>query len=301
MDPSFLFAYQHALLADERRLAAYREAIARVVRPGHVVVDLGAGVGVLSIYAARAGAARIHAIDRSVPVAHLRAVLEQNGIADRVRIHHADSREVELPEKCDVLIAEIGLDEEVLLDGRRRFLGSGGVTIPERVTFWMAPVHAPDAYERLVGFWQGTRADIHVSALRRFAASQVHRMSLEGLVPVAEPASILSIQPAHDDAAILTGAGQFTLRSNDVIHGFAGWHRTHLTEGLTHDNAPPGPTGGGAHHFFPLERPFAAAAGSRVDLGVSKRGAVWIWRGICGENRFDQSTFVNLPLLNDGS
>ena len=301
MDPAFVFAYQRALVGDERRLAAYRETIARVVRPGHVVVDLGAGTGVLSVYAARAGAARVHAVDRSVSPAHLRAVLEQNGVADRVQIHYADSRAVELPEQCDVLIAEIGLDEEVLLDARRRFLRAGGVAIPEEVTFCMAPIHAPAAYAELVDFWNTDHAAIEVSALRRFAANQVHRTSLEGVGLLAQPVVVLSVRPAHSDSAFVTGNGQFTFASGALVHGFAGWHRVRLAEARAYDNAPPGPPEGWAHHFFPLERPREVTAGTRVQLTVSKRGMVWTWRGRFGSEGFDHSTFMNLALVTDGS
>ena len=51
------------MAADGARMNAFAQAIARAVKPGSVVVDLGAGTGIFSLLAAKAGAKRVHAID----------------------------------------------------------------------------------------------------------------------------------------------------------------------------------------------------------------------------------------------
>ena len=55
--------YHHALLTDAVRVDAFADAIARVVRPGDVVIDAGTGSGVLAVLAARAGAKQVIAVD----------------------------------------------------------------------------------------------------------------------------------------------------------------------------------------------------------------------------------------------
>ena len=54
-------------LSDLNRLDAYRRAIEERVRPGFVVVDLGAGSGIMGLLACRAGARRVYAIDIDSP------------------------------------------------------------------------------------------------------------------------------------------------------------------------------------------------------------------------------------------
>ncbi len=52
-----------AMIADVGRFSAYAKAIARAVRSGDTVVDIGCGPGVFSLLACRAGARRVFAIE----------------------------------------------------------------------------------------------------------------------------------------------------------------------------------------------------------------------------------------------
>lgn len=95
-------------LIDVARTEAFGKAIAATVRTGDVVVDMGAGSGVLAMLAARAGAKKVYAIevDRN-NVSTLDAVFRANGLRDRIVTVHGDVRTVQLPEKVDVIIGEM--------------------------------------------------------------------------------------------------------------------------------------------------------------------------------------------------
>src|SRR6266545_4845434 len=62
------------MLQDSVRTEAYRDAIQQVVRPGDRVLDFGCGTGVLSIFAERAGAAAVYALDRSRMISVARVI-----------------------------------------------------------------------------------------------------------------------------------------------------------------------------------------------------------------------------------
>lgn len=149
----FTNLYEHdKMLADHVRIDTYAAAIARSVRPGDVVVDLGTGSGILAFLAARAGAARVHALDDSLLIADARRVARDNGITN-MEFHHVHSRDFRAAAEVDVIVHEqIGealFDErmvESIVDLRDRVLRRGGRIVPARFELHVDPVElVPDA------------------------------------------------------------------------------------------------------------------------------------------------------------
>jgi amino acid adenylation domain-containing protein len=142
----------YAMTHDERRNAAYRDAIGREVA-GKVVLDLGTGAdAVLARFCVDAGAQRVYAIEGNESACRQAAALvETLGLSDRIIVVHADSARAELPERVDVCVSEIigsiASSEGVipaLNDARRRLLGPGGAMVPRRAATMIAPVMLPE-------------------------------------------------------------------------------------------------------------------------------------------------------------
>ena len=152
---------EHArMLHDDRRTHDYLAALARAVRPGDVVLDIGTGSGVLAIAAARAGARRVYAVEASDIAGVAERVFAVNGVEDTVTLVPGWSRTIELPERADLLVAEIignePLEEEILettLDARRRLLKPDARLIPHALTLLARPLLLPDgeARQRAIG------------------------------------------------------------------------------------------------------------------------------------------------------
>ena len=135
------------MIRDRVRTEAFRRAIESVVRPGDVVLDVGAGSGILSLFAARAGAACVYAVERTTVAAVAQGLAAANGVAEIVQVFHGDVMEIELPGRVDVIVSEwlggFGIDEGMLgpvIAARDRWLKPGGVMIPRLVTAWTALV-----------------------------------------------------------------------------------------------------------------------------------------------------------------
>ena len=94
------------MASDTVRVGAFRRAIESVVRPGDVVVDVGCGLGTYAVFAARAGARKVYAIEREHIVITARQIARDNGCADRIEFICADALDVKLPERADVAIFE---------------------------------------------------------------------------------------------------------------------------------------------------------------------------------------------------
>jgi SAM-dependent methyltransferase len=140
-----------SMLEDRVRTSAFLAALAEVVRPEDVVLDIGTGTGVLAVGAARAGARHVYGIE-ATPLAHeAREVVRANGLDNRVTIVEGWSTRVSLPERADVAVSEIlgsdALEERilpVLADARRRLLAPDARLIPSAVRIFGLPVSVPD-------------------------------------------------------------------------------------------------------------------------------------------------------------
>jgi precorrin-6B methylase 2 len=144
---------EHArMLHDDRRTRDFISALTAAVRPGDVVLDIGTGSGVLALALARAGARRVYAVEASDIAAVAARVFEANGVTDRVTLVPGWSRQIELPERADLLVAEIignePLEEEILettLDARRRLLKPRGRLVPHALELLARPLLLPEA------------------------------------------------------------------------------------------------------------------------------------------------------------
>ncbi len=144
-------AVMHCIMLNDReRTSRYIKAIEETVREGDVVIDIGTGTGVLAVAAARAGAAHVYAIEAGSIAGVAKSTFEANSLRDRVTLVEGWSREVELPERADVLVSEILGDEalservlEVTLDARKRHLKPDARLVPAKVRIFGMPVTVP--------------------------------------------------------------------------------------------------------------------------------------------------------------
>jgi len=120
------------MFADKLRMDAYSAAIARAVRPGDAVVDLGCGPGIFALLACKAGARRVYAIDMDGVVEFGRHLAAVNGFSDRIHFLRGDSRSIHLPERVSVIVSDVRgvvpLHSHAigtLEDARNRFFGGG--------------------------------------------------------------------------------------------------------------------------------------------------------------------------------
>jgi len=99
--------YHYNMLRNPARMSGFREAISAVVKPGHRVLELGGGSGVLSCFAARQGATVCCVELNPELVAMARPLLRRNGVADRVELIEGDAFTYLPPEPVDVVICEM--------------------------------------------------------------------------------------------------------------------------------------------------------------------------------------------------
>ena len=113
------FEVHRTMIRDRVRTEAFQRAIEAVVRPGDVVLDVGAGSGVLSMFAARAGAARVYAVEETSAAVLAHQLIAANGFDDIVQVIQGDLLDIEPAERVDVVVSEwlggFGIGEGMLV------------------------------------------------------------------------------------------------------------------------------------------------------------------------------------------
>jgi hypothetical protein len=267
-------------LSDTARIAAFRRAIEEVVKPGDVVLDLGAGTGILGLMACRAGAGRVYAIDEGPIIGLARDIARANGFHDRIRHVRGLSTRVTLPERVDVVVADqigrFGFEAgllEYFADARERFLKPGGATIPRAITLLVAPVECPELFAN-VEFWDRAPGGHEFRPARVIAQNtgyptRFHASHLLGL-----PASAISLDLSSSAPPVLEAQLALTTRRPGTLHGLGGWFEAQLSANAVLSNSP---VAARAIHrmqvFLPVARPVRIAQDDEVRVSLKIRPA----------------------------
>jgi Ribosomal protein L11 methyltransferase (PrmA) len=147
--------FPYMCLKDRTRTLAFLQAISTIVRPGDIVVDGGAGTGILSFFAAAAGAKHVYAVEIDpLLVTNLHRSVELNHLEEVVTVVAGDVSTVALPPRVDVFIGELietGLMDELQVPvinalRARGIIGPSTRMIPERYTTFVDLVRADSTY-----------------------------------------------------------------------------------------------------------------------------------------------------------
>ncbi|XP_020976574.1 probable histone-arginine methyltransferase 1.4 isoform X1 [Arachis ipaensis] len=159
--------HQQNMLQDYVRTGTYYAAVIenRADFMGRVVVDVGAGSGILSLFAAQAGAKHVYAVEASEMAEYARKLIAGNPIlGQRITVIKGKVEDVELPEKADILISEpmgtLLVNERMLesyVIARDRFLTPHGKMFPSVGRIHMAPFSDEYLFVEIANkalFWQ---------------------------------------------------------------------------------------------------------------------------------------------------
>jgi hypothetical protein len=266
-----------SLVGDDVRNKAFRSSIAATVRPGDVVLDLGAGSGILSLFAVQAGAARVYALERApVAAALARQIVASNGFADRVQIVEADVSFATVIEPVNVIVSEwlgvYGVDENMLaavLLARDRWLVPEGRMIPGVTTAWIAPVFN-GAGSEAIAFW-AQQYGLDLSALAPFNLDEVvwqpQGARAEDLR--ADPQPIWSTDPGKLEAgrAVRPFSAEPSFTVSGPVNGLVAWFSAEMpgTEPLT--NRPGSPMTHWGNFLFPIANAATAQPADELRVG----------------------------------
>jgi precorrin-6B methylase 2 len=262
-------------LADSVRVDSLAKAISEVVRPGDVVLDLGAGTGILGLMACRAGAQRVYSVELTSIIGLARQISRANGFADRQVFIKDLSTRTQLPEKVDVIVTDatgrFGFEAgllEFLTDARDRFLKPGGRTVPTRVELYGAPIECPEQYTN-IEFWTQPVAGFDFRPARVIAANTGYPLKFRAEQLLGDPVTLTSIDLSTATAAPFRVEGWTTARRAGQMHGIGGWFSAQLSPHAVMTNSPLAAASINRRNvFFPVDRPVALACGDSVRIAM---------------------------------
>ena len=268
------YEHYYDMLSDKVRMQAYRDAIFKTVKPGDVVIDLGAGTGILSIWAVQAGASKVYAIEKTNAIELAKEIARANHCLDKIEFLNENSADVELPERANVLISEtlgsFGIDENTLqftIDARQRFLFDDAKMIPQSLELFVAPIDDKKTYEKL-DFWRHI-PDINFTPVFDLFSKKIMVESVKPGGLLAKPVSF-----GHLDFTTVSESGfqkrqYIPIEKPGFIHGVAGWFNVILCNGIEINTAPDQPQTHWKQAFFPFQNPIEVIAGDVLDWKVN--------------------------------
>lgn len=243
MDDDYYESYQNLkshdlMLKDEVRISFYRrfcEALSSKLVRGKVVLDVGCGTGILSLMAAKNGAAKVYAVEASKVSCLANKIVERNSLSN-IHVIHGKVEEITLPEKVDVIISEwmgFYLVHEAMLQSvlfaRDNFLKPNGIIFPNKATLFAAPVSLPDflgehfsRYDQFASFnFEDLKSLLWQERLKSPMCENIPEKSL-----LSKPISILNWNLNNlevDEMKALNQVIKFPVTSVGVVHGVSLW------------------------------------------------------------------------------
>lgn len=303
------------MITDRPRMEAYAQALRQTVRPGSVVLDIGAGTGIFSLLAYQFGAGQVHAVEPNDAIEVARATAAANGCAGRITFHRTLSIAITLPRPADVIISDLRgvlplMQHHIsaIADARRRLLAPGGVLIPRRDVLWAGLVEDPKLYRPYAEPWMSNDYGLDLRAGQPLVVNTWRKANAKGEQLLVAPQRWATLDYGSIEQPDVAGELAWTVERVGTAHGLLVWFDAELAEGIGFSNAPGQPELIYGQAFFPLQEPVTLVPGDVVTVQLRADlvddDYVWRWstrvtaQGDSGRVKanFKQSTFYGAPL-----
>ena len=235
------FGIHEEMLKDEVRTKSYMKAIElnRHLFRDKTVLDVGAGLGILSMFAARAGAKKVYAVECSNIADQCKLIIEANGYSGIIEVFKGKMEEITLPgEGVDIILSEwMGyfLLYESMLDtvlyARDKYLKPNGMIFPDKAVLYISAIEDGDYKKEKINFWENVYG-FNMSVMKDIAYT-------EPLVDLVDSRAIVSNNQAILDIDILTCKKEdlnfstkfsLTFSRDDYCHAFVAYFECSFTQ-----------------------------------------------------------------------
>mmetsp|Transcript_7442 Transcript_7442/g.15992 ORF Transcript_7442/g.15992 Transcript_7442/m.15992 type:complete len:457 (-) Transcript_7442:224-1594(-) len=236
-------AIHEEMLKDEVRTRTYELAIkqnAHLFRD-KVVLDVGCGTGILSMFASQVGAKHVYAVDCSSIAHQARQIVERNGFGDKITVIQGKVEEIELPvSEVDVIVSEwMGyfLLYESMLDtviyARDKWLvkDGTGIVFPDKAVMYLCAVEDGQVKRDRFDFWNNVYG-FDMTPIQKIALQEpvVDVIDSKAIVSDAVPILHLDILTCRKEDVEFTSSFELTAKRNDYVHGLVAYFECAFTQ-----------------------------------------------------------------------
>ncbi|XP_066394151.1 probable protein arginine N-methyltransferase 1 [Miscanthus floridulus] len=235
------FGIHEEMLKDVVRTKTYQNVISQnsFLIKDKVVLDVGSGTGILSLFCAKAGAKHVYAIECSEMADMAKEIVKSNGYSDVITVIKGKVEEIEFPvPKVDVIISEwMGyflLFENMLntvLYARDKWLADGGVVLPDKTSLRLTAIEDAEYKEDKIEFWNNVYG-FDMSCIKK-------QVMMEPLVDTVDANQIVTncqLLKTMDISKMTPGDASFTVpfklvaERNDYIHALVAYFDVSFTK-----------------------------------------------------------------------
>ncbi|TMW91445.1 hypothetical protein EJD97_014328 [Solanum chilense] len=235
------FGIHEEMLKDVVRTKTYQNVIYKnsFLFKDKVVLDVGAGTGILSLFCAKVGAKHVYAIECSSMADTAQEIVKLNGFTDVITVIKGKVEEIDLPvPQVDIIISEwMGyfLLYENMLDtvlyARDKWLVKDGVVLPDKASLYLTAIEDADYKEDKIEFWNSVYG-FDMSCIRKQAMMEpiVDTVDQNQIVTNCQLLKTMDISKMTSGDASFTAPFKLIAERDDYIHALVAYFDVSFTK-----------------------------------------------------------------------
>ena len=229
------------MLKDKVRTGAYQKAILEnsELFKDKIVLDIGSGTGILSFFAAQAGAKHVYGIEYADIADYSLEIIKKNKMEEKITIIKSKVEEAELPvEKVDIILSEwMGyfLLYESMLDcvlfARDKWLKKDGIMFPDRAQMFLAGLEDKNYKHRKINSWNNIYG-FNMSCIKQVAIAEPLIDSCNEDYLISTKCKIFDIdlyKVKKEELDFMSGY-KITFTEDDCFNGLVSWFNVYFNK-----------------------------------------------------------------------